>query len=215
MNKIVRRVAKDAAIVIGGILILWIGLQVVFGTTNPFYVVSSESMVPELNVYDILVVQARVPFESIEVGDVIVFNRPVGEDRVIVHRVTMIIDDDPYTLQTKGDANRASIPGTDFPITENDYIGEVHYVVPQAGFITQIFAPPINYILIAIVIGVMVLKALRKGKKDTPPPPAPESLPSDSTYTSGDEIDQQSHDAYTVTDEAQAPQDTSKEDKPQ
>ena len=64
------------------------------------------------------------------------FNRPSGHDRVIVHRVASIIEEDPRTLRTKGDANPASIPGTDFPITEKEYIGEVAYVIPQVGYIT-------------------------------------------------------------------------------
>jgi signal peptidase len=31
-------------------------------------------------------------------------------------------------------------------------------VVPQVGYITQILQPPINYIIIAVIIGVMVVK---------------------------------------------------------
>ena len=111
-QSIARKAIKDVAIVAVGVLIFWFGLQLVFGTANPFYVVSSGSMVPELNVYDILVVQANDPFESVRLGDIIVFDRPSGSERVIVHRVVSIIDEDPYTLRTKGDANPASIPGT-------------------------------------------------------------------------------------------------------
>ena len=50
-------VIKDIIIVAVGVLVIWIGLQIVFGTQNPFYVVSSGSMIPELQVYDVLVVQ--------------------------------------------------------------------------------------------------------------------------------------------------------------
>jgi len=31
-------------------------------------------------------------------------------------------------------------------------------VIPQVGYITQILQPPINYIIIAVIIGVMVVK---------------------------------------------------------
>jgi len=158
---------KDVIIVGIGVLVIWVGLQIVFGTQNPFYVVSSGSMVPELEVFDVLIVDRRsYPFESIAVGDVIVFNRPAGQDRVIVHRVTAIIDDDPLSIRTKGDANPASIPGTDFPITEEEYIGKVAYVIPQIGYITRILTPPINYIIIGIIIVVMVVKQISKGRKD-------------------------------------------------
>ena len=160
-------VLKDIIIVAIAILVIWIGLQAFFGTQNPFYVVASGSMIPALEVYDVLIVQGHVSFEEIEIGDIIVFNRPSDHDRVIVHRVVSIIDDNPKTIRTQGDANPKSIPGTDFPITENDYIGKVEHVLPQVGYITQLLKPPINYIIIAVVIGIMVLKQFSKKKKET------------------------------------------------
>ena len=147
-----------------GVVIIWIGLQVVFGTENPFYVVASGSMIPKLQVYDVLIVQGHVSFEDVQIGDIIVFDRPSGHDRVIVHRVVSITDDDPRTLRTKGDNNVASIPGTDFPITDKEYIGKVEYIVPQIGYVTQVLKPPTNYILIVLVIGVMIVKEIIKRK---------------------------------------------------
>ena len=147
-----------------GVIIIWIGLQLAFGTENPFYVVASGSMIPELQVYDVLVVSGHIPFEDIKIGDIIVFDRPTGHDRVIVHRVVSITDDDPKTIRTKGDNNVASIPGTDFPITEKEYIGRVEYKIPQIGYVTQILKPPTNYILIVLVIGIMIVKEIIKRK---------------------------------------------------
>lgn len=159
-------IIKDILIVAIGVLAIWIGLQVAFGTQNPFYVVASGSMIPVLQVYDVLIVQGHEPFEDIKVGDVIVFNRPSGHDRVIVHRVASIINDDPKTIRTQGDANPASIPGTDFPITKEEYIGKVAYVIPQIGYVTQILKPPMNYIIIVIVVGIMIVKQISKKKND-------------------------------------------------
>lgn len=163
-RSISKSVIKDVIIVALGVIIIWIGLQLAFGTENPFYVVASGSMIPELQVYDVLVVQGHVPFEDIQVGDIIVFDRPTGHDRVIVHRVVSITDDSPKTIRTKGDNNVASIPGTDFPITEKEYIGKVEYKIPQIGYVTQILKPPTNYILIVLVIGVMIVKEIIKRK---------------------------------------------------
>ncbi|AFS81981.1 signal peptidase I [Candidatus Nitrosopumilus sediminis] len=159
-------VIKDIIIVGVGVLVIWIGLQVAFGTQNPFYVVASGSMVPVLQVYDVLIVQGHEPFEDIEVGDIIVFNRPSDHNRVIVHRVASIIQEDPKTIRTQGDANPASIPGTDFPITEKEYIGKVAYTLPQVGYVTQLLKPPINYVIIAIVVGIMVVKQVVKKKSE-------------------------------------------------
>ncbi len=149
-------IVKDILIVALGVAIIWMSLVLVFGTQNPFYVVASGSMIPELLVYDVLIVQGNHPFDDIGIGDIIVFDRPSDHNRVIVHRVVSIIDDDPKTLRTKGDANPASIPGTDFPITEKEYIGKVEYVIPQVGYVTQVLKPPTNYIIIPITIAIMI-----------------------------------------------------------
>jgi len=167
-NKIIpKKIIKDILIVVVGVLAIWIGLQVVFGTENPFYVVASGSMIPVLEVYDVLIVQGHDPFEEVEIGDIIVFNRPSDHNRVIVHRVVSIIDENPKTIRTQGDANPASIPGTDFPISEEEYIGKVVYTLPQVGYITQLLKPPTNYIIIAIVIGVMIIKQMMGKKKES------------------------------------------------
>lgn len=164
-----KTILKDIAIVAIGVVAIWFGLQLVFGTQNPFYVVSSGSMIPVLEVYDVLVVQGHVPFDDIKVGDIIVFNRPSGHDRVIVHRVVEILDDSPKTIRTKGDANPGSIPGTDYPLTKDEYIGKVAYIVPQIGYITRVLTPPINYIIIAVIVGVMIVKQYYgKDKKESP-----------------------------------------------
>jgi len=159
-------VIKDIIIVGVGVLVIWFGLTLAFGTQNPFYVVASGSMIPELEVYDVLIVQGHEPFEDIEIGNIIVFNRPSDHNRVIVHRVVSIIDDDPITLRTKGDANPASIPGTDFPVTQEEYIGKVVYTLPQVGYVTQLLKPPINYVIIVVVIGIMIVKQITKKKKE-------------------------------------------------
>ena len=158
-------VLRDVVIIVACLVAVWVGLQAYFGTQNPFYVVSSGSMVPELVMYDILVVSGNNPFGEVDIGDIIVFNRPSDHDRVIVHRVVSVSDEDPRTLRTKGDANPSSIPGTDFPITSEEYIGSVVYVIPQAGYITRVLSPPVNYIIIAVIVGIMVTKHLygRKG----------------------------------------------------
>ena len=165
-KSISKGIIKDVMIVGIGVLVIWVGLQVAFGTQNPFYVVASGSMIPVLEVYDVLIVQGHEPFEEIKVGDIIVFNRPSDHNRVIVHRVDSVLDDDPRTLRTKGDANPAPIPGTDFPITAQEYIGKVVYTLPQVGYVTQLLKPPVNYVIIAVVIGIMVAKQMTKRKKE-------------------------------------------------
>jgi len=173
-----KSIIKDIGIVVVAVVIMWIGIQVVFGTEmltlegnqikvgGPFYVVVSGSMIPVLQVYDIIVIQGHDPFEEVEIGDIIVFDRPSDHNRVIVHRVVSITNEDPKTIRTQGDANPGSIPGTDFPITEEEYIGKVAHIIPQLGYVTQILQPPTNYIIIAVVIGIMIIKQFTGKKKD-------------------------------------------------
>ncbi len=161
-NIISNRFVKEVLIILIGVLIVWITFQTIFGTYNPFYVVSSGSMIPAIQIFDILVVQSNYDFNAIDVGDIIVFSRPINHDKVIVHRVDAIIDQEHSVIRTKGDANLAPIPGTDFPITENEYIGKVMYVVPYIGYFIRFLAPPVNYVVIVVVISIMIYKQISK-----------------------------------------------------
>ena len=158
-------IIKDIIIVAVCVVVIWVGLQTYFGAQNPFYVVSSGSMYPELAMYDIIVISGHTSFDDVKIGDIIVFDRPKDHSKVIVHRVVAVVDDDPRTLRTKGDNNQNSIVGTDYPITNEEYIGKVVHVVPQVGFITKILQPPINYIIIAVIIGVMIIRQVYKKEK--------------------------------------------------
>ena len=100
-----------------------------YGTANPIYNVASGSMQPVLGVGDLAVISTLVGFKEVKPGDIIVYNRPSDHNRVIVHRAISVMDDNPYTLKAKGDANPAPIFGTDFPITADDYIGKVVNII--------------------------------------------------------------------------------------
>ena len=195
-----KNIVKDIIIVAACVAVLWIGLTAYFGAQTPFYVVSSGSMYPELAMHDIIVISGHEPFEDVKVGDIIVFDRPKDHDRVIVHRVVAYVDDDPLTLRTKGDNNQRSIVGTDYPITEKEYIGTVVYVVPQVGFITKILQPPINYIIIAVIIGIMIIRHVyRKDKKKMIDQAKAESSISDyNEFQSDEKIDQSTKDFDSI-----------------
>jgi signal peptidase len=168
---------KDIAIVVVGVAIVWFGLRFVFGTNNPFYVVSSGSMVPTLNINDVLIVKdgagtgdngSTSSFNSLKVGDIIVFHRPAGQDRIIVHRVAEIYSNSEgdRIIRTKGDANPSSIPGVDYPIRTQQYIGKVAYVIPGIGLLTKIISPPVNYVIIVVILAVLFFNRVGR-RKDT------------------------------------------------
>lgn len=166
---------RDIIIVVAGVAVVLLGMYLALGTVNPFYVVSSGSMIPTLQINDVLVVNGRVPFSDLNVGDIIVFNRPDGEDRVIVHRIIDIDEnrDGVRTVKTKGDNNASSIPGTDYPIRENNYIGKVSSVIPGVGFVAKVISPPVNYIIIGIILVILFFtKFGRKGTTKSGPTPS-------------------------------------------
>ena len=99
----IRGIVKDIIIVATCVAVIWISLTAYFGAQNPFYVVSSGSMYPELAKHDIIVISGHALFEDVRIGDIIVFDRPIDHNKVIVHRVVAVVADDPLTLRTKGD----------------------------------------------------------------------------------------------------------------
>ena len=70
------------------------------------------------------------------------------------------------------------------------------HVIPQVGFITQILQPPINYIIIAVIIGVMVIRQIyKKDKKKLMEQAKAESSISDyNEFQSDEKIDQSTKD---------------------
>ncbi|RNJ76354.1 MAG: signal peptidase I [Nitrosopumilus sp. H8] len=158
------RVLKDLLIIAMSIAVVWLGMQFFFGTTNPFYVVVSGSMIPVIDVYDIIVVQERHSFEDVGIGDIIVFNRPEIK-KVVVHRIVSVTNEDPREVRTKGDNNPESIPGIDYPITNEEYIGRVMYTASHVEYGTKLIEPPVNFAIIALVLGVVAVWHVTNARK--------------------------------------------------
>ena len=169
-----RKETKYAIIIAAGTAIVLLGIWFSFGELNPFYVVVSGSMIPNLNINDYVIVSHNVPFNSLKVGDIIVFKTygtdDSGQHITIVHRVAEIVTDPingQKVIRTKGDANPDSIPGVDYHIFQPLYVGKVVYVIPKLGVITDIFRPPANYILIGLIL-VGLIYFLRKNNQALP-----------------------------------------------
>ena len=161
-------VIKNIIIFVLGILIsisIYHYLQVESDNPLPFFVISSDTMLPTLKVNDIITIGDVHMFNNTKVGDIIVFKKPAGEDRIIVHRVSEITNENgKRVIITKGDASPVSIPGVDFPIYENNFIGRVKIVIPQIGLL---LAPPINYVLLGSMISAIVIVIFFYGRKRT------------------------------------------------
>ena len=90
----VRKEIKYAIIIAVSITIILLGIWFAFGVSNPVYVVASGSMIPNLNINDFVIVSHNIPFNSLKIGDIIVFKTygtdESGQHATIVHRVAEI-----------------------------------------------------------------------------------------------------------------------------
>jgi signal peptidase I len=151
------------------------------GPDSNFYVVVSDSMIPSLNTGHVVITSTNnddTCFECLKIGDVIVFEpnspgRNSESGKIIVHRIeeTGFDSDGQRVIRTKGDANPQSIPGVDYPISKNNYVGKVIHVIPYAGLLlmyldllARVVMQPLLYIIIAAIVTAIFLLEYQKKK---------------------------------------------------
>jgi len=151
----------NIGVIILGMVVIYFGFTFFLGTSTPFYVVSSGSMVPTLAIGDIIIVNGGIDFDELNIGDIIVFDEPKSRSKVIVHRVKEIHEASTRRIVTKGDHNFAS---DDWLVTSEDFLGEVIFTIPRIGYLTTILAPPMNYILIVMVVITIFVLEIRSNR---------------------------------------------------
>ena len=151
-------VIKNIIVFVLGVLIfvsLYHYLETELDNPLPFFVIYSDTMTPALEINDLIIVGDGHMFNNTNVGDIIVFKKPAGEDRIIVHRITEITSENGRrVIITKGDASPVSIPGVDFPVNGHNFIGRVKFAIPEIGVL---FSPPLNYVLLGGIISAVVI----------------------------------------------------------
>jgi signal peptidase I len=149
-------VIKNIIVFVLGVLIIisiYRYAETVLDNPLPLFLISSDTMNPTLKINDLVFIGDGHMFNSTSVGDIIAFNKPAGEDRIIVHRIVEItLENGKRVIITKGDSSPGSIPGVDFPIKDHNFIGRVKLVIPNIGVL---FLPPINYVLLGAIISVV------------------------------------------------------------
>ena len=151
-------VIKNIIVFVLGVVIivsLFHYLETELDNPLPFFVIYSDTMTPALEINDLIIVGDGHMFNNTNVGDIIVFKKPAGEDRIIVHRITEITSENGRrVIITKGDASPVSIPGVDFPVNSHNFIGRVKFAIPEIGVL---FSPPLNYVLLGGIISAVVI----------------------------------------------------------
>jgi signal peptidase len=132
----------------------WHIVQFSLGTEYPALAVASTSMVPTLNVGDLIIVQGvnpqQINAEPIT-GDIIVFEK--SNKDLIVHRaIERINGTDGYLFTTKGDNN----PGPDTEkVNGSAIVGKVVGRIPYIGNLALIM-PRENMYLFAVIIIILM-----------------------------------------------------------
>jgi signal peptidase len=166
----IRRNSMARVIILIGLvfLITYGGMAVarlVMGTESPIMVVPSTSMVPTLNVGDIVIVRGIDP-QTITVGTVIIFKSPSGSIDII-HRVIGITKvGDKLYFQTKGDHNPAPDPWSP-GVPEDNVKGVLVAKIPYVGYVTLALQGPVGVALIAFLIFLMIIFEYYDSRKNT------------------------------------------------
>ncbi len=136
------------------------------------YTIVSPSMVPNINVLDVIITTRVSDPSKIKVGDVITFNstdyRSSGV--TVTHRVKKIekTSDGKYLFTTKGDANNTE-DATRQPFSS--IYGKVLLRLPKLGYIQYILSSVLGWVLLIIVptvliIGADIIKIIKTIKND-------------------------------------------------
>ena len=128
-------------------------------------------MSPAINENDLIVVNGFASLQSLQLGDIIVFNSPDGVSGIVTHRIVQFSQSDgEQFIVTKGDANNYSIPQVDYPITGKNLIGKVAFTIPSGGEFVSALRPPTAYIIIIGIVttlggGSIMLRGMKEKRQ--------------------------------------------------
>ena len=128
-------------------------LRLVLRAESPLMVVSSGSMIPTLNVGDIIIVRGVDP-RTVTVGTIIIFHSPYEYDMPIVHRVIAVDNQgNAIFFETKGDNN----PTPDgWRVQAGNLIGIYVARIPYVGLLSLELRGPLGIALIILLIALII-----------------------------------------------------------
>ncbi|MEM2104124.1 MAG: signal peptidase I [Candidatus Bathyarchaeia archaeon] len=139
------------------LLCLLFGAQLALGTEYPALAVASGSMLPTLNIGDLIIVQKVEPFEINAdpkglTGDILVYKRG---NELIVHRAVKIeLRDSVYYITTRGDNSGADDPAWPSSLL----VGKVIARVPYLGNLPLFLHSERNtYMIFLIFIAILLI----------------------------------------------------------
>lgn len=151
-----------AAILLGSVFTFWFGLKTALRTDYPLLAVASPSMVPTLNVGDLIVVQGIQNASEVNVaprpdGTIIVFHKSNDPGELIVHRaIEKEFRNGTWYFTTRGDANSGSASWeTEFP--QSQVVGKVVGIVPWIGNVPLFIRTTQGLVFIILLFAIILL----------------------------------------------------------
>lgn len=143
----------------GGVAVLRVALQ----TDSPLMVVSSGSMIPVLNVGDIIIVRGVDP-STVTVRTIIIFHSPYEYDMPIVHRVIAVLNENGQIFfETKGDNNQVQ---DGWKVPASNLIGVFVAKVPYIGLISLELRGPLGVTVIVLLVALIIAVEYKESKSD-------------------------------------------------
>ena len=138
------------AITYGGVEVLRLALR----AESPLMVVSSGSMIPTLNIGDIIIVRGVDP-QTVTVGTIIIFHSPVDYEMPIVHRVIAIDHQgNAIFFETKGDNN----PVADgWRVPAQNLMGVYVTRIPYVGLLSLELRGPLGVTVIIVLVALIIV----------------------------------------------------------
>ena len=152
---------------IGGVAAIFLGAAVLavillfIGRGMVLMVVLSGSMTPLMLPGDAIIVAPADP-EEIGVGDVVVFQYPGQDERMVITHRIIGVDMDTGLYSTKGDAN--TVPDY-FSVSKDDIIGRPVFLIPFIGFASEMKKQIILLMVIlpSLLLGILEVRKLMQG----------------------------------------------------
>ena len=114
--------------------------------------VVSGSMEPNLPTWSLCVISTRTPYDKIQTGDIVVYNRR-SDDTRIIHRVTKIT---PEGMITKGDANLQS---DGVSVGRDNLYGKALFHLPYLGYCRKLTHAPIAWAtMLVCMTGILAIE---------------------------------------------------------
>ena len=185
-SKVVQNIKFYGSFIIIAILLIYIVVQLVAPdvTVRIFgfkpYIVITDSMEPEINVNDLVII-TNFDIEELEVDDIITFYADVnydGDTEIVTHYIYSITSNgNDYTIRTRRyfDDEADYVPDP-WVLDQDSVLGQYSFHIPWIGTIGSFLQSPFGIAAVIVNIGIIVgiVYLIKQGEPEKKEPEAEE-----------------------------------------